>query len=189
VAKRINVRFRSPSSTLFFWLMALAGLALAFTVATLPALARNHSLSRQLQRLQQENTRLRRQLQHLKLQEQALRTDPVYNEALARRELGLLRPGERVLATAPPEMRDLPSLSFASAVVEPGGSEPVPLGSGLSRLGLPGRYLARVLQRLTFDRAARRDGYLLSIALLTAAFLLFGQPDGRMERPASLSSR
>lgn len=181
MARRIKVRFRSPSSTFFFWLLALAGLVLAFTVATLPALARNQTLSRELQQLEEENSRLRREVRHLGLQEKALRTDPVYNEALARRELGLLRPRERVLATTPPGLRDLSYLPMTAAATAPSEPQPSALDSAVSRLGALGRYLARVLHRLTSEKAARRDGYLLSIAMLAAAFLLFGRPEDRLE--------
>jgi len=184
MARRVKVRFRTRTSTFFFWLMTLAGLALVFMVATLPALSRNRALNQELKRLEEENSRLRERLGHLRLEGQALRTDPVYNEALARRELGLVKPGERVFWTPPATLQDSPDspLKPVSSAVTPGDGEAKPAPPWLARLGAPGRYLAAALHRLTTDTAARKDGLLLAMAMLTAAFLLFG----RQEEPAAL---
>jgi cell division protein FtsB len=178
VATRVKVRFQGRTTTVLFWLMALAGVALAFTVATLPALARTRALDQQVQELEQENTQLREQLNHLTLEEQALKNDRFYNEALARRELGLVKPGERIAWTPPGRLRDLP-LTPASASIRTAGQETrgASVWSGLERLGALGPYVSRALEQLTTNRDTRRDGLLLSLALLAAALLLFGQPE------------
>lgn len=183
MAKRVNVRFRTRTSTFLFWLMTLAGLALVFMVATLPALSRNRALNQELKRLEEENGQLRQRLGHLRLEGQALHTDPVYNEALARRELGLVKPGERVFWT-PPSSLWSPSDSLLKPIsaARPGrNTEAAAVPSWLARLGAPGRYLTGALHRLSTDTAARKDGLLLAMAMLTAAFLLFG----RQEKPSS----
>ena len=179
MAKRVNVRFRTRTSTFFFWLMTLAGLALVFMVATLPALSRNRVLNQELKRLEEENGRLRLRLGHLRLEGQALHTDPVYNEALARRELGLVKPGERVFWTPPSSLRrSSDSLLNPTSAARPGrNTEATAAPSWLARLGGPGRYLTGALHRLSTDTAARKDGVLLAMAMLTAAFLLFGQKE------------
>ena len=51
-------------------------------------------LQREIAELQQRNTKLAEQVQ-------ALRSDPVYIEALAREQLGMVRPGERVFRLVP----------------------------------------------------------------------------------------
>lgn len=178
MATRVKVRFQGRTTTVLFWVMALAGVALAFTVATLPALARNRALDEQVQKLEQENTQLREQLNHLTLEEQALKDDRFYNEALARRELGLVKPGERIAWTPPGQLQQL-SLPPASGGLRSTSqaTEASSSWSGLTRLGALGPYLGRVLDELTTNQDVRRDGILLSLALLAAALLLFGQPD------------
>ena len=178
MATRVKVRFQRRAATFFFWLLALAGVILAFTVATLPALARNRALDEQVLKLEQENSRLREELNHLTLEEQALKDDGFYNEALARRELGLVKPGERIAWTPPGRLRDLP-LTPVSASIRTAGQETrgASVWSGLERLGALGPYVTRALEQLTTNRDTRRDGLLLSLALLAAALLLFGQPD------------
>ncbi len=189
MAKRVNVRFRTRTSTFFFWLMTLAGLALVFMVATLPALSRNRALNQELKRLEEENGRLRLRLGHLRLEGQALHTDPVYNEALARRELGLVKPGERVFWTPPSSLRSLSDspLKRASSALTPGSSNATPAWPWLARPGAPGRYLTGALHRLSTDTGARKDGLLLAMAMLTAAFLLFGQKERAPDRRKSPS--
>jgi len=178
VAKRVTVRFRTQVSTIFFWVMAVAGLALVVAAVMLPILARNSSLNRELQRLEQENDGLREQIKHFQLEEQALRSDPVYNETLARRELGLVKPGERSVWSPP---RRPPTLTHSrpDRASASGSAELPPSWPALARLGFPGRYLSRAFSRLATDLSARRDGLLLAMAMLTAAFLLFG----RHEKP------
>jgi cell division protein FtsB len=193
VATRVRVRFQRRTITFFFWLLALAGVVLAFTIATLPALARNRSLDREVEKLEQENSRLREQLNHLSLEEQALKNDRFYNEALARRDLGLVRPGERVAWTPPGQLRDL-SLPPTSAGTRSTSCEveSASVWSGFARLGALGPYVNRALEKLTSSRDTRRDGLLLSLALLAAALLLFGQPDqsapSRKAEPANSHS-
>lgn len=51
-------------------------------------------LRREIAELQQRNTKLTEQVQ-------ALRSDPVYIEALAREQLGMVRPGEQVFRLVP----------------------------------------------------------------------------------------
>jgi len=192
VATRVKVRFQGRTTTVLFWLMALAGVALAFTVATLPALARNRALDEQVQKLEQENTQLREQLGHLTLEEQALKTDRFYNEALARRELGLVKRGERIAWTPPTRLRDL-SIPPVSGSIRAAGQETqgASVWSGFERLGALGPYVGRALEQLTTNRDTRRDGLLLSLALLAAALLLFGQPDqsSAPQKVQSASSR
>jgi len=178
VATRVKVRFQNRMTTFLFWLLALAGVVLAFTVATLPALARNRALDREVQKLEQENSRLREQLNHLTLEEQALKDDRFYNEALARRELGLVKPGERAVWTPPSRLRDV-SLPSTVGSARPHGeeTESASVWSGFEWLGALGPCVSRTLERLTSNQDSRRDGLLLSLALLAAALLLFGQPD------------
>jgi hypothetical protein len=172
--------------------MALAGVALAVTVATLPALARNRTLDEQVRKLEQENGQLRQQLSHLTLEEQALKDDRFYNEALARRELGLVKPGERVVWTPPGQLRDL-SIPPASGNIRSTdqATEASCAWSGFTRLGALGPYVGRALEQLTTNQDVRRDGVLLSLALLAAALLLFGQPDqsSPTQKVQSASSR
>ena len=58
-------------------------------------------LHRMRRTLQQEITELRRDNDRLTDQVRALRSDPVYIEALAREQLGLVRPGEQVFRIMP----------------------------------------------------------------------------------------
>jgi len=187
VAKRVKVRFHTRTSAFFFWLMTLAGLALLSVMATLPPVARNHTLGLQLRRLEQQNAELAQRLDRLHLEEQALRTDPTYNEALARQELGLVKPRERVIWTPPAQLRESGRFPLGPGSVAPVGSgrEPEPAWSWTSRLGAPGRYLAHAFQRLSTDAATRKDGILLAMGMLTAAFLLFGQKERSGVTPRS----
>ena len=179
MAKRMKVRFHTKTSAFFFWLMTLAGLALLSLVATLPPVARNHTLGLELRQLEQENSGLAERVEQLRLEEGALRTDPTYNEALARRELGLIKPRERVVWTPPAQLRESSRFPLGSGSVASVGSgrEPEPAWSWTSRLGAPGRYLAQAFHRLSTDAATRKDGILLAMGMLTAAFLLFGQKE------------
>jgi len=60
-----------------------------------------HELQLEIADLQEKNAKLADQVQ-------ALRSDPVYIEALAREELGMVRPGERVYRLVPRESTRLP---------------------------------------------------------------------------------
>jgi len=176
VAKRVEVRFRKNTSALFFWLLAVAGLGVFFAVTTVPTLSRNLRLNQQVEKLEEENTKLRERLEHLRLEEQALRSDPFYNETLIRREFGLVPAGERILWTPPTALaQETGRYPFAAGSTAPADSEPSwPL---LSSLGRAGGYITRALDRLASDPAARRDGVLMALALLTAAFLVFGRQE------------
>ncbi len=179
MAQRMKVRFHTRTSAFFFWLMTLAGLALLFLVATLPLITRNRTMGLELHRLEQENARLAERVGQLRLEEKALRTDPTYNEALARRELGLIKPRERVVWTPPARLGgpgQFPLDSASAATVGP-GCDPETVWSWTARLGAPGRYLGQALYRLSTDAATRKDGILLAMGMLTAAFLLFGQKE------------
>ena len=177
MAQRVKVRFHTRTSAFFFWLMTLAGLALLFLVATLPPLSRNHAMGRELRRLEEENSRLAERVEQLRLEEEALRSDPTYNEAIARRELGLIKPRERVAWTPPASLRQPDQLAVGSQADVPVG-EPEPVWSWTSQLGVPGTYLAQAFDRLSTDAAARKDGILLAMGMLSAAFLLFGRQEG-----------
>ena len=91
----------APPQPARFWLLLLGGSLLVATLAV-GARAPAHSpklridAGRQQQRLAQEIDALRRENRQLLLQAQALREDPATIEALARRDLGLIRPGEVV---------------------------------------------------------------------------------------------
>jgi len=66
-------------------------------------------------RLLAERTRLESEIERLETTVEALRTDPEAVETLARRELGFVRPGERVLLLATPVPPPPPSsLTVAS---------------------------------------------------------------------------
>ncbi|MEW6324578.1 MAG: septum formation initiator family protein [Nitrospirota bacterium] len=62
-----------------------------------------HELRREIADLRQRNAKLAGQVQ-------ALRSDPVYIEALAREQLGMVRPGEQVFRLVPSEKGAAPAL-------------------------------------------------------------------------------
>ena len=74
---------------------------LSFVVVFVPlrildaqGLPRYRALKAELHRVQDENSRMQRELKQMQHQVVALRTDPESLERIARDELGMLRPGE-----------------------------------------------------------------------------------------------
>lgn len=101
----------SASSTLLFWIMfAGAGLCLAACLV-LPAWLELRALriayaqaQANVQELEHRLTRFEKQIEHLK-------NDPAYVERLARKELGLDKPGVETIPLPPPEEDSLVATS------------------------------------------------------------------------------
>ena len=73
-------------------IVGLAALVAFFT----PKVRQLRDMSRQEEKLQQENRLQEDMLQHLKKKQERLQTDPRFVEKIAREELGLAKPGETV---------------------------------------------------------------------------------------------
>jgi cell division protein FtsB len=86
------------------WLFAYLGtLAALFVASALPpaGLRKHRAMAADVQRVSDENEKLREKNQKLRREARALAGDPAALERAAREELGYVRPGERVYVLPP----------------------------------------------------------------------------------------
>ncbi len=86
-----------------FGLLVFAVVAVPLRILSEEGLPRYRKLSAQLARTQQENIKLKKDIERLSRDVHALRSDPRAVERIARDELGLLREGEVLFQFAPSE--------------------------------------------------------------------------------------
>jgi cell division protein FtsB len=86
---------------------AVAGLGLLSSIVT-HGFQELDRAEQERARLEEERARLQASIDRLESTLEALRTDPEAVESMARRELGWIRPGERVILIATPTPRQAP---------------------------------------------------------------------------------
>ncbi|MGB0680688.1 MAG: FtsB family cell division protein [Polyangiales bacterium] len=96
----------SASTSSWVWglplvLLLVALLAVPLSMLEPAGLPRYQALSRELERMQRANRKLSFEVRALESKVRALRHDPRAIEALARHELGMIRPGEVVFQVEP----------------------------------------------------------------------------------------
>jgi cell division protein FtsB len=77
-------------------MLSLALIAVPILVLEPEGLPRLQALERELQGVENDNAELRRDIDHLRIEVQALRDDPAAVERIARDELGMVRRNEVV---------------------------------------------------------------------------------------------
>jgi cell division protein FtsB len=82
--------------TLPIAMLSLALIAVPILVLEPAGLPRLQALERELQGVENDNAELRRDIDHLRVEVQALRDDPAAVERIARDELGMVRRSEVV---------------------------------------------------------------------------------------------
>ncbi len=153
-------RARWPE-VVIFWSMVLASFGLVFAVAVLPDCRRSVVMESKVVELRQANQTLAERVDSLETEREALNNDPFYIEKMARRMLGLRRPGESVV------------IGMAGDYAPQEAQRPAPSA-------LPSSIVCEVIARLepfATDPAVRLMAVVLALVNLLAAFLFFGRVD------------
>ncbi|KPJ62144.1 MAG: hypothetical protein AMS15_04925 [Planctomycetes bacterium DG_23] len=92
------------SSNINYWLLVFLGFTFISLFLFPPLTRRRLKVEQEVARLTQEVEALKAKRNLLTKEERALKSDPFYNEVLARRELRMLKPGERVVPVQRPRV-------------------------------------------------------------------------------------
>jgi len=82
---------------ILFWSFLLAGFAIFAAEACLPKYYQNKTNFEIIKNLKRENRALEEDIERTQVKMKAIRTDPFYNEVVARAQLGMKKPGERII--------------------------------------------------------------------------------------------
>lgn len=161
----------SAAHTIMFWLLSAMALAVFAPCVLVPVWADVEEARAYENEMAQFVGDLKARVNQNAAQIEALLTDPLVNERIARRELNHQPQGEQVVRYSPEELAALrvrvPALPEAAAATI--GSEPPAWARSLSKW-LP----AWPWQRLFANPNNRTLLLLMSAGLLAAAFLLYG---------------
>ena len=138
---------------IFFWAFLLCGFAIFAVETCLPKYYQNKKRFEKIEMLKKTNGRLEERALNLQVEKKAILSDPFYNEVIARRELGMLKPGETEIQVRLP----------AAAVTEnaPAESDSPPL----------------ILRFLILNRRLQQFLLCFAYVLIVVAFLFFNEEE------------
>ena len=141
---------------ILFWAFLLTGFAIFAVEACLPKYYQNKRNFATLEKLERENQGLKQEIELAEIKMKAIRTDAFYNEVVARRELRMKKPGERVIKVR----ASVASKAINGSNPEAGSSAPHPL-----------------FVKVLFNR--KIQAFLLAVAyiLIATAFLFFNEKE------------